>query len=145
VLALAERMTRSEYYSFLRDRARTAVLATVRADGRPHAAPVWFDLDGDTFVFTTGQDTVKGRNLGRDPRVALCIDDENPPFHFIIVEGTAKLTSEDPDLLQWSTRIGGRYMGAERANEYGQRNAVPSELLVRVTPHKILAHKNISE
>ena len=137
-------MTRSEYYGFLRDRARTAVLATVRADGRPHAAPVWFDLDGDTFVFTTGQDTVKGRNISRDPRVTLCIDDENPPFHFIIVEGVATLTSEDPDLLHWAVRIGGRYMGADRADEYGRRNAVPSELLVRVTPQKILAHKNIS-
>jgi PPOX class probable F420-dependent enzyme len=138
-------MTESEYHGFLQDRARTAVLATVRADGRPHVAPVWFDLDGDTFIFTTGQDTVKGRNLLRDPRIALCIEDENPPFHFVIVEGTAELTAEDPDLLHWSTRIGGRYMGAERADEYGQRNAVPSELLVRMTPQKTLAYKNISD
>jgi PPOX class probable F420-dependent enzyme len=142
---LAKRMTKSEYHGFLQDRARTAVLATVRADGRPHVAPVWFDLDGDTFIFTTGQDTVKGRNLLRDPRIALCIEDENPPFHFVIVEGTAELTAEDPDLLHWSTRIGGRYMGAERADEYGQRNAVPSELLVRMTPQKTLAYKNISD
>ena len=138
-------MTKREYQSFLRDSARTAVLATVRADGRPHAAPVWFDLDGDTFILTTGQDTVKGRNMRRDPRVTLCVEDENPPFHFIIIEGTAELTAEDPNLLHWATRIGGRYMGAERADEYGQRNAVPSELLVRITPQKIMAHKNISD
>ena len=142
---MAKRMTESEYHGFLQDRARTAVLATVRADGRPHVAPVWFDLDGDTFIFTTGQDTVKGRNLLRDPRIALCIEDENPPFHFVIVEGTAELTAEDPDLLHWATRIGGRYMGAERADEYGQRNAVPSELLVRMTPQKTLAYRNISD
>jgi PPOX class probable F420-dependent enzyme len=144
-MALARRMTKTEYQSFLRDSARTAVLATVRADGRPHAAPVWFDLDGDTLVLTTGHDTVKGRNMRRDPRVTLCIEDENPPFHFVIIEGTAELTAEDPDLLHWATRIGGRYMGAERAEEYGQRNAVSSELLVRITPQKILAHKNISD
>ena len=138
-------MTAAEYSGFLRDRARTAVLATVRADGRPHAAPIWFDLDGDTVVFTTSQDTVKGRNMRRDPHVTLCIDDEDPPFHFVIIEGIAELTSEDPALLPWATRIGGRYMGAERAEEYGQRNAVPTELLVRVTPKKILAHKNISD
>jgi PPOX class probable F420-dependent enzyme len=144
-MALARRMTKTEYQSFLRDRARTAVLATVRADGRPHAAPVWFDLDGDTLVLTTGHDTVKGRNMRRDPRVTLCIEDENPPFHFVIIEGTAELTAEDPNLLHWATRIGGRYMGAERAEEYGQRNAVSSELLVRITPQKILAHKNISD
>jgi len=137
-------MTEVEYRSFLLDRVRTAILATVRPDGRPHVAPVWFDLDGDTFVLSTGEDTVKGRNMRRDPRVSLCIDDEEPPFHFAIIEGTAKLTYEDPDLLHWATRIGGRYMGAHRAEEYGQRNAVPGELLVRITPQKILAYKNIS-
>ena len=52
-------------------RARTAVLATVRADGRPHVAPIWFDLDDDILVFTTGENTVKARNMRRDSRVSL--------------------------------------------------------------------------
>ena len=142
---MVQEMTKREYESFLLDRPRTATLATVRADGRPHAAPVWFDLDGDTFIFTTGEGTVKGRNMRRDPRVSLCIDDEEPPFHFVVIEGTADLTAEDPDLLHWATRIGGRYMGEERAEEYGRRNSVPGELLVWVTPNKILAYKNISD
>ena len=137
-------MTEEEYREFMLDQPRTAVLGTVRADGRPHVAPIWFDLDGDKLVFTTGEGTVKGRNMRRDPRVTLCIDDDDPPFQFVIIEGTAELTAEDLDLLHWATRIGGRYMGAERADEYGQRNAVPTELLVRTTPQKILAHKNIS-
>jgi PPOX class probable F420-dependent enzyme len=138
-------MTDAEYKEFVLDRSRTAVLATVRADGRPHAAPIWFDLDGDAVVFTTGESTVKGRNMRRDPRVSLCIDEEEPPFHFVLIEGTSELTAEDPDLLYWATRIGGRYMGADRADEYGQRNAVEGELLVRVTPQKIVAYKNISD
>ena len=83
--------------------------------------------------------------MRRDPRVSLCIDDEEPPFHFAIIEGMAELTAGHPDLLRWATSIGGRYMGPERADEYGRRNAVPGELLVRVTPTKILAHKNIAE
>jgi PPOX class probable F420-dependent enzyme len=83
--------------------------------------------------------------MRRDPRVSLCIDDEVPPFHFVVIEGTAELKAEDPDLLHWATRIGGRYMGQSRAEEYGRRNAVPGELLVRVTPNKILAYKNISD
>ncbi len=142
---MAQRMTEREYEGFLLGRARTATLATVRADGRPHVAPVWFDLDGDTLVFTTGESTVKGRNMRRDPRVSLCIDEEHPPFHFVVIEGSAELTAEAPDLIGWATRIGGRYMGADRAEEYGRRNAVAGELLVRVTPHKILAYKNISD
>ena len=142
---MAQRMTKREYERFLLGRARTATLATVRADGRPHAAPIWFDLDGDTLLFTTGETTVKGRNLRRDPRVSLCIDEEEPPFHFVVIEGTAELMAEHPDLLHWATRIGGRYMGPDRADEYGQRNAVAGELLVRITPQKILAFKNISD
>jgi PPOX class probable F420-dependent enzyme len=142
---VAQQMTEEEYRSFMLDRSRTAVLATVRADGRPHAAPIWFDLDGDTLVFTTGESTVKGRNMRRDPRVSLCIDEEEPPFHFVLIQGTSELTAGDPDLLYWATRIGGRYMGVDRAGEYGRRNAVEGELLARVTPQKIVAYKNISD
>jgi PPOX class probable F420-dependent enzyme len=142
---LAQQMSEEEYKRFLRESPRTAVLATVRADGRPHAAPVWFDLDGDVLVFTTAETTVKGRNMLRDPRVSLCIDEEEPPFHFVMIEGTSELKAEDPDLLRWATRIGGRYMGAERAEEYGRRNAVEGELLVRVTPQKVVAYKNMAD
>jgi PPOX class probable F420-dependent enzyme len=138
-------MTYEEYRSFMLDRARTAVLATVRADGRPHAAPIWFDLDDDILVFTTGENTVKARNMRRDPRVSLCVDEAEPPFHFVAIEGTRELSAGDPDLLYWATRIGGRYMGSDRADEYGRRNAVEGELLVRVAPQKIVAYKNISD
>lgn len=138
-------MTTAEYRSFMLDRARTASLATVRADGRPHVAPVWFDLDGDTLVFMTGEGTVKGRNLLREPRVSLCVDDEQPPFHFVLIEGSAEPADDDPDKLYWSTRIAGRYMGEELAESYGRRNAVPGELLVRVRPTRIVAQKNIAD
>lgn len=142
---MARKMNAEEYGDFLLGRIRTATLATVRADGRPHAAPIWYHLDDETFVFTTGESTVKGRNLRRDPRVSLCIDDERPPFHFVIVEGVATLAENDPDLLHWATRIGGRYMGEDQAEAFGRRNAVPGELLVRVTPMKVLAYTNIAD
>ena len=124
--------------------ARTAKLATVAQDGAPHVAPVWVALDGDDIVFNTGIGTAKGRALLRDPRVSLCFDDETPPFAFVIVNGTASI-SEDPDeLLRWATIIGGRYMGADQAEQFGRRNAVPGELLVRVTPTKILSARDLA-
>src|ERR687886_2106332 len=92
-------LTNAEARAFLLDRPRTAKLATVRADGRPHVAPVWFDLDGDTIVFTTWHTTVKAANIRRDPRVCLCVDDQAPPFAFVTVEGTATL-SDDPAELR---------------------------------------------
>lgn len=125
--------------------ARTAKLAVTRADGSPHVAPVWVDLDGDLVVFLTSADTIKGKAILRDGRVCLCFDDERPPFSFVTIAGTAT-TSTDPDeLLEWGTRIGGRYMGAERADEYGRRNAVPPEMLVRVTPTKVTAKVDVAD
>lgn len=142
---MAREMTTDEYRDFLLGSVRTATLATVRADGRPHAAPIWYHLDGETFVFMTGESTVKGRNLRRDPRLTLCIDDERPPFHFVIAEGTADLSADDPDLLHWATRIGGRYMGEDRAEAFGRRNAVPGELLVRLAPTKVIAYMDVAD
>ena len=139
-------MTRDEWRSFLSDPARPALLATVRPDGRPHLAPVWIVLDDDdSLVFTTGADTVKGRAVRRDPRVALCVDDDRPPFSYVLVEGTAAVSEDMDEMLEWATRIGGRYMGAEQAEAFGRRNAVPGELLVRVTPTRVVARKNISD
>jgi PPOX class probable F420-dependent enzyme len=142
---MAWEMTHEEYRDFMLGRARTAKLATVRADGRPHVAPIWFHLDGEALVFTTGEDTVKGRNMRRDPRVSLCVDDEEPPFAFVVIEGEAELSANDPDLLYWATRIGGRYMGEDLADAYGRRNAVEGELLVRVRPTKVVALKDIAD
>lgn len=125
--------------------ARTAKLAVTRADGSPHVAPVWVDLDGDEIVFMTSADTVKGKAILRDGRVALCFDDERPPFSFVTIAGTAT-TSTDPDeLLRWGTRIGGRYMGQDRADEYGRRNAVPPEMVVRVTPTRVTAKVDVAD
>jgi PPOX class probable F420-dependent enzyme len=125
--------------------ARTAKLAVVRADGAPHVAPVWVDLDGDQVIFMTSAGTIKGKALLRDPRVSLCWDDEHPPFSFVTVAGTAVTSADAGELLTWATRIGGRYMGAERAAEFGRRNAVPPELVVRVTPTRIVAKVNVAD
>ncbi len=132
------RLTPDEARAFLSAAARTAKLATVRADGSPHVVPVWFALDGETLVFTTGAGSVKGRALRRDPRVSLCVEDDRPPYASVRVDGTASLSEDLDDMLRWAKRIGARYMGEPRAEEFGRRNAVPGELLVRVAPTKVV-------
>ncbi len=124
---------------------RTAKLATVRADGRPHVAPVWFDVDGDgALVFNTGASTVKGRSLLRDPRASVCVDDDRT-FSFVVVEGVAEISDDLDEVRRWATRLGGRYMGAERAEEYGARNGVVGELVVRLRPRHIVSAFNTAE
>ncbi len=134
-----------ESREFLSRSTYTGKLATIRADGRPHIAPIWFLVDGDSIIFMTGKSTVKGVNMHRDNRIAFCVDDQNPPFSFAIIEGTVELIENAPDQLQWSTRIAARYMGEERAEAYGKRNATPDELLVRLTPTKVILQKDIAE
>jgi PPOX class probable F420-dependent enzyme len=142
---MASHMSDQERREFLSAGTRTAKLATTRRNGAPHVAPIWFVLDGDDVIFTTGEHTAKGTALRRDGRVALCVDDDRPPFSFVIIEGTATISRDPDDLLLWATRLGARYMGAEQGEQFGRRNAVPGELLVRVTPTKMIAEANISD
>ncbi len=124
--------------------ARTAKCATVRDNGRPHVTPIWVALDGDELVFTTHETSLKAVALARDPRVCLCFDDERPPFSYVMVEGTAAVSGELDALRHWAKVIGGRYMGDDRAEEYGARNGVPGEVLVRVTPTNVVAKRDVA-
>ncbi|WP_318210309.1 PPOX class F420-dependent oxidoreductase [Streptomyces sp. SJL17-1] len=139
------RMTDDQWRTFVSEGTRTGKLATVRDDGSPHVVPIWFLLDGDEFVFNTGKDTVKGRNLGRDARVSLCVDDDTPPFAFVSLSGHAELSEDPAELRHWAGRIGARYMGEDRADEFGERNAVPGELLVRVRIQKVIAQAGVAD
>ena len=130
---------------FLAAGTRTGKLGFVAADGRPLVAPVWFIVDGRELVFNTGKDTAKGRALLRDPRMVLCVDDERPPFSFVQIQGEATLSEDPEELIATATRIGGRYMGADRAQEFGRRNGVPGELVVRVRPTKIIKAFNLAD
>ncbi|MCZ0204977.1 PPOX class F420-dependent oxidoreductase [Streptomyces achromogenes] len=141
---MAEKMTDEEWRAFVSDGTRTGKLSTVRGDGSPHVAPVWFLLDGDDLVLTTGKDTVKGRNLIRDGRVALCVDDERPPFHFVVLNGEAEVSEDLAELRHWATRIAARYVGEDNAEEYGDRNGVPGELLVRVSIDNVVAVRDLA-
>ncbi|MET9831387.1 PPOX class F420-dependent oxidoreductase [Streptomyces sp. NPDC006385] len=142
---MAKKMTDEEWRAFVSHGTRTGKLSTVRADGSPHVTPIWFVLDGDEVVFNTGKSSVKGRNLARDGRVALCVDDDRPPYAFVVLRGHARLSEDLEELRHWAGRIGARYMGEERAEEFGARNGVPGELLVRVTIEKVLAEKGVSD
>ena len=129
---------------FLQAGTRTGKLGYTAADGRPLVAPVWFVLEDDALVFNTGAATAKGRALRRDPRATICVDLEEPPYAYVLVQGTAELAEEPGDLLTTATAIGRRYMGAGKAEEFGRRNGVPGELVVRLRPVKVLADFNVS-
>jgi PPOX class probable F420-dependent enzyme len=137
-------MTRDEYREFLLRGTKTGKLATVRRDGRPHVVPIWYDLDGDAVIFTTGGESLKYKNMKRDPRVSLTVDDQTPPYSYVMIEGTVSFSEDPGELLHWATRIGGRYMGEDRAEAYGRRNSTPGEVIVRIIPSRISAYKDVA-
>jgi PPOX class probable F420-dependent enzyme len=131
--------------AFLSEGTRTGLLGYLASDGRPLVAPVWFVVDGDSLAFNTGKNTAKGRALVRDPRVVMCVDDPAPPYSFVQVQGIASIGEDPQDVLDIATRTGGRYMGSDRAEEYGRRNGVPGELVVRIQPTKVRKAFNLAE
>ncbi len=132
-------VTDPEISAFLGAGTRTGKLAYTSADGRPLVAPIWFIVEDGCLVFNTGKDTVKGRALARDPRAAICVDLEEPPYAFVQVQGEAELSEDPGELLRTATAIAARYMGQDRADKFGKRNGVPGELVVRLRPAKVLA------
>lgn len=127
---------------FLAEGTRTGHLAYTASDGRPLVVPVWFVVDGARLAFNTGAGTAKARAMQRDPRVTLCVDLPAPPYGFVSVQGRVELSDDLDDVTRIATACGGRYMGADRAAEFGARNGVPGELVVWITPTKVNAQLN---
>jgi len=75
----------------------------------------------------------------------ICVDDDRPPYSFVQVQGTVSISEDPADLLDIATRAGARYMGADRAEEYGRRNGVPGELVVRLRPTKVIKAFDLAE
>jgi hypothetical protein len=75
----------------------------------------------------------------------MTVDDDRPPFSFVTVAGPVTISDDLDDVRVWAARIGGRYMGAARTDEYGERNGVPGELLVRLTPASVVSARDIAD
>jgi PPOX class probable F420-dependent enzyme len=144
MVGMAKQMSEDEWKAFITKGSRTGKLSTVGADGSPHIAPMWFVLDDGALVFTTDKETVKGRNLLRDGRAVLCVDDEEPPFSFVTLRGRAEISEAPEPLLAFATSIAARYMGEDRAREFGERNSVPGMLLVRMGIEQVTAYAAIA-
>lgn len=144
---MGQKMTEKEARGFMSTGSKTGKLATVRADGRPHVAAVWFSFDeSGNAIFLSHQDTIKAANMRRDPRVTLFVDDEEMPFAFARLDGVViSMTTDLDELRHWATETCRRYVGDDRAEEFGARNAVEGETLVRVRPTKLVGYTGVAD
>lgn len=143
---MAKKLEAEALYSFLGAGCRTAKIACVKKDGSPVVSPVWFVLDNDDLVFTTMNTSLKYRLMDRDPRVAICVESDSYPYGFASIQGVATV-HELPveDMLKWTTQIASRYVPQELASQFGKRNAVVGEMLVRVRMVKSFAFDGIAD
>jgi len=110
-----------------------AHLATLMADGSPQVTPVWVDREGDLVLVNTAEGRLKARNVERDPRIALSIQDSNNPYHMVTIRGVVieKTTRGADDHIDMLAR---KYLGKDR---YPFRGPGEKRVLLKIRPDRI--------
>ena len=114
-------LTPDEITTFLHEPGHLVRVATVDDDGMPRNVPVWYVSDGDRIVFTPRDRSVLFRNVQRDPRVGLTIDEEALPYRKVAVQGVAEILHEPGHDDAWRDlyrSIAGRYIAQQEADAY---------------------------
>ena len=143
---MAEKMEGAVLNEFLMAGTRTAKIAGVKSDASPIVSPVWFIMDAGDILFTTMCTSLKYKIIQRDPRVSICVDEEVYPYGFAVLQGVASIHKLSVDeLLPWTTEIAARYVPEQLARQFGERNAVEGEVLIRVSPDRVFAFSGIAD
>ena len=139
-------MSKDEIRNFLLQGTFTGKLGTISKNGTPHVVPIRFTLDDeDNIIFNTGSKSIKAKNILRDNRVRLCVNDQVPLFSFVTIDGIAEIISNKPiEIFKWAKIIAARYMDNDKAEEYDKRNSSEGELLLKIKPTKVIGQKESS-
>ena len=111
-----------------------AALATVRANGRPHVVPVWYEYDGREFTISSFRDTQKTKNIAKKGFAALSIYSGTLPNRQVTVEGTARIGSTIDNV--WRERVAMRYLGEAAGRAYTNDTADMDVVAVHLRPMK---------
>jgi PPOX class probable F420-dependent enzyme len=114
------------------DEKRFAVLATVDADGSPQQSVMWYQIEEDHVMMNTARGRVKDRNLRRDPRAAVCIEDG---YRFVTLAGTIEMIEDQEiaqaDIVSLATRYHGPEKGKAMAPDFAKQQRVTLRLTIR--------------
>ena len=144
LIKIMSTMTKDEIRNFLLQGTLTGKLGTINKDGTPHVVPIWYTVDEeDNIIFNTGGESVKAKNIRRDNRVRLCVDDQTPLFSFVLIDGIAQIErGQTGEIYKWAKIIAARYMGDDKSEVYGKRNSGEGEILVKIKPVRIVGQKD---
>jgi PPOX class probable F420-dependent enzyme len=129
--------TTEETQDFLKQ-ANVAVLATVDAKGRPHAAPVWYLYQDGAFIVSTGRGSQKHRNVERNSNVTLVVDRRTVPYYVVMVHGRAEIGP--PFSEEERLRLAVRYLGEELGRAYVARTPGEDAISLRLRPERIVEY-----
>ncbi|MGJ5754967.1 PPOX class probable F420-dependent enzyme [Streptomyces puniciscabiei] len=112
------------------------VVGTIQPDGRPQLSPVWVKRDGDQILFSTTVDRRKKKNLDRDPRVSVVVQDPEMPYTYAEIRGTAELDTQGAQELIDELSL--KYTGKKYA-EFNPASANDADrVIVRISPEKVV-------
>jgi len=135
---MPRRFSKPEIDRFLGGR-HVAVLGTNSANGAPILTPIWYLYRDGRILMRTDKQSVKIRNIERDPRVTVCVQDERPPYASVTVYGKAAIEQAREDL---GVAIAKHYLGAVGAQGYQRaaREAIEQgdEVTLVITPERVL-------
>ena len=135
MVTLERKMTQGEIEEFL-SKPNLARIGTLNSDGSPHVTPVWFLLGDGYVTFTTGKKTRKARNLSRDNRVCLCVDERDNPNRSVVLNWNA--VSLGDMTREYLLEISIHYLGEERGREYSEEMEEPSTIY-RIELSKVIS------
>ncbi|MEU6011375.1 PPOX class F420-dependent oxidoreductase [Streptomyces sp. NPDC001276] len=112
------------------------VLGTIQPDGSPQLSPVWAKRDGDDVLVSTTVDRRKKKNLDRDARASVVVQDPDSPYEYAEIRGTAELTTAGG--RQLIDELSLKYTGKKYA-EFNPSSAQDAErVIVRIRPRKVV-------
>ncbi len=103
---------------------RFGVLGTVNADGSPQQTVMWYELRGDVIVMNTKRGRKKDRNLLRDPRASLCVEDG---FRYVTLDGTIETIEDQATSQADIAALARRYHDAAKSEEMTRDLFEPQE------------------
>ena len=121
--------------AFLNEK-RFAVLATLNVDGTVQQTTMWYLLEGDTIVMNTKAGRIKDRNLRRDPRISICLEDG---YHYLTISGTVELIEDQVTAQRDIHRLAVRYDGEESAaRQMAEQFSKEQRVTIHLTPERVI-------
>ena len=113
------------------------VISTIDKKGHPRTAPIWFHWENGSAYMFTDRNSLKWRNIQRNPYASLCVDWREPPYKSVILDGLIEEVGRS--LYELVLLMALRYYGDEVGSEFaeGYKNKEADVAVFRLTPHRI--------